>query len=220
MENIELPSSYTSVEDYNNYDIGDAEFAENSCEELHLEPFVVGGDMVVPIPTFDDNQQPGSMVVPFAVGKRLFSMDMPGTTDKGRPSLLARYYRLAVGCTSAAPDRFQRDVHVWLNTAVVPLLANRHRWYPVLAGASRVVRAATSAVSYVKRPKRNATEPVNKDDKPICDELDVLPNTNMFLLILLLSFTYTWLSFSVLSIHKIIRFMLGPLTASLRQGSS
>lgn len=220
-ENIELPPSYTSVEDYDDYDVGDAEFAENSCKELHLEPLAGGGDALVPVPAFDDNQRPGSMVVPFEVGKRLFSVDVPGTTDKGRPSLLARYYRLAVECTSAAPDQFQRDVHVWLDTAVVPLLAHRHRWYPVLAGASRVVRAATTAARNAKRPKRNASKPANiDDDRPVCDELDVLPNTNMFLLVLLLSFTCTWLSFGVLSVHKIIRFILGPLANGLRQGSS
>jgi len=37
-------------------------------------------------------------------------------------------------------------MHRWLEEVVVPLLANRRRWYPVLAGASRVVRAVARAV--------------------------------------------------------------------------
>lgn len=218
-EDKALPAqSQTNIEDYDEYDVTNAEFTESSCEELYLGPLVSGrGEVVVPIPAFDNDQQPGSLVLPFAIGRQLFSVDVPGMVDKGRPPLLTRYYRLAVGCTSAAPDRFQRDVRRWLDAAVVPLLVNRRRWYPVLAGASRVVRAAASAADHANRPKRKVSNPSEDDvDRPVCDDLDVLPNTNMFSLVLLVSFTCTWLSFGVLSIHKVIRFILGPLATGIR----
>lgn len=121
---------------------------ENPCAALlHSgEPPADGQSATVLLPVFDDNSYPGSLAFPFTVGKRLFPVDRPWTGSDDRRPLLIRYYRLAAGCTSSAPLQFRSDMHRWLDEVVVPLLADRHRWYPVLAGASRVVRAAARAV--------------------------------------------------------------------------
>lgn len=201
---------------------------ENPCAGLHLqeEPSACGGGAVVPIPAFDDDRHPGSVVVPFAAGKRLFSVDGPpsSATNEDVP-LLVRYYRLAVGCTSATPDRFQRDVRDWLDSAVVPLLGSHRRWYSALAGVTRVVRAATKATATTTtakaagiRPKRKVILPDSStvfdvDGWPGCDDSPSgqLPNTNVFLLVILLSLIFIWFCFGTISIHKGIRRVLDLL---------
>lgn len=143
------------------------------------------------------------------VGKRLFSVDRPWMSDDDHGPLLVRYYRLAVGCTSPAPEQFRVDMHRWLDSVVVPLLADRNQWFPVLAGASRVVRAAAAAASVdvtaVGRSKRKVTtEPtVANDDggdgdvRRSCDDGTdgQVPNVNVSLAVILLSLLSTWLSF-------------------------
>lgn len=210
---------------------------EDPCAGLHLqeEPPDSGECAPVPTPAFDDDLRPGSVAVPFAAGKRLFSVDGPPAAADGDVPMLVQYYRLAVGCTAAAPNRFLRDVRDWLDSAVVPLLSSHRRWYPALAGASRVARAATRASAKASakasagdgdggvRTKRRAIPrpaPVptstasDADDWPGCDDepSGKLPNSNVFLLVFLLSLTFTWLCFGMLAIHEGIRNVVDCLT--------
>jgi len=184
---------------------GGAGLAEDSCSALRV-PCAADGDAVtVPVPAFDDDRRPGSVAVPFADSRRLYSV-----RSAFLPAPLPKYYRLAVRCTASAPDRFRRDVRHWLDTAVAPLLArSRRRWYPALAGASRVIRAASFATSATHRPKRMAGPDV--DDWPTCDDGPDgrLPNSNVFLLVILLSLVFTWLCLGVLSVHKTIHRVTG-----------
>lgn len=201
---------------------------ENSCGALYLEPSIGLQPIVPAVPAFDNDQHPGSLVVPFANGKRLFSVDSPGVTvDNNRIPLLVRYYMLATRCTSAAPDPFRRDIRRWIDEAVVPLL-RRNRWYPVLAGVSHVIRAvmADTATTDGARRKRIvasqdfvSSRPIDRDDKwPVCDDgpHGRLPNTNVFLFVVWLSLTSMWLCFGVFSVHKMIRFVISPLVGLVR----
>lgn len=132
---------------------GQADFFEDPCNALIMPAGSNSARTVVPLPAFDNDARPGSMVVPFAKGRRLFSM------SDGRTPPLERYYRLAVGCAADAPHRFRRDAHRWLNVTVGPLLAHRRRWYPALAGAALVVRAAAAAAAATgHRPKRRTID--------------------------------------------------------------
>ncbi|VVC37572.1 Hypothetical protein CINCED_3A010279 [Cinara cedri] len=212
------------------------DIVEKPCAGLRLqrEPSAYGDGAVVPIPTFDDNRHPGSVAVPFAAGKWLFSVTGPPAATNEDVPFLVRYYLLAVGCTSTNPNnRFRRDVSEWLNSTVVPLLASRRRWYPALAGASRVVRAAARAAA--NRAANRAAAGVNSardkrtvesmpaaaplppdfgvDDWPSCDDgpSGKLPNPNVFRLAILLSLTTVWLSFKILVVHKGIRYILDVL---------
>jgi len=164
----------------------------------------------VPLPAFDDNTNPGSLAFPFAVGKRLFPVDRPWLSADDRRPLLVRYYRLAVGCTSSAPQQFQADMHQWLNNVVVPLLADRHQWFPVLAGATRVVRAAAKAASidatvggrHKRKVTPNTTTVAADDDgdddiRRLCDDgpNGRVPNSNVSLAVILFSHMSIWLLF-------------------------
>ncbi|XP_026806467.1 uncharacterized protein LOC113549388 [Rhopalosiphum maidis] len=159
MTPVDTGRSITTTADEDD-DLIDEE-TDNPCAALLLSgvPSDDGRPAAVPMPAFDDNLNPGSLAFPFTVGKRLFAVDRPWTASDDRRPLLVRYYRLAAGCTSSAPDQFRADLNRWLDEVVVPLLANRRRWYPVLAGASRVVLAAAKAAS-------NGTAPV--DGRPKC----------------------------------------------------
>lgn len=133
---------------------------ENPCAAL-----LNGESAYVPLPMFDDNFAPGSVAFPFAVGKRLFSMNNPWASDEDRRSLIVRYYRLAVGCTMQTKSQpFKEDMDRWLNSVVAPMLADHRKWYPVLAGASRVIRTSAKAIDKTTasgrewpRPKRQVT---------------------------------------------------------------
>ncbi|CAI6369281.1 unnamed protein product [Macrosiphum euphorbiae] len=189
------------------------EETENACAALLTKVVPVGRELItaVPVPAFDDNKNPGSLAFPFVVGKRLFSVDRPWLSADDHRPLLVRYYRLAVGCTSPAPEQFRADMHRWLDSAVVPLLADRKRWFPVLAGATRVVRAAAKAasgdVTAVGRPKRKVTTELTATDGDIrrsCDdETDgQVPNVNVSLAVILLSLLFTWLSFWAFGLER------------------
>lgn len=162
----------------------------------------------VPLPTFDDDRSPGSLAVPFTAGKRLYAVDKPGTEADGHHQpVLVRYYRLAAACASRIdPDRFRRDVRRWLDRAVEPLLAAGHRrWYPVLAGASAVVRAAEWAEVYgapgsaAGQRRKRGTSGRRDGDWLSCDDgpVDRLPDLNTFLLVILISLTTTWLGLTL-----------------------
>jgi len=59
------------------------------------------------------------------------------------------------------------DINHWLDEVVVPLLANHRRWYyPVLAGASRVILAVAKAAS-------NSTTAVG--GRPKCEAATMSP---------------------------------------------
>jgi len=169
----------------------------------------------VPLPAFDDNKNPGSLAFPFVVGQRLFPVDMPWLSADDRRPLLVRYYRLAVGCTSSAPQQFQANMHQWLDSVVVPLLADRHRWFPVLAGATRVVTAAAKAAKAAGvnetlggRHKRKATTNASTESNAANDVGDEeirrscddgpdgrVPNSNVSLAVILFSHLFAWLLF-------------------------
>lgn len=179
-------------------DDGGAELAGDPCAALRVSWAADGGAATVPVPAFDDDRRPGSVAVPFADSRRLYSV-----RAAFRPAPLPLYYRLAVRCTASAPERFRRDVSRWLDATVAPLLARSHgRWYPALADASRVIRAASSAAH---RPKRRTVH--YADDWLTCDDGPDgrLPNSNAFLLVMLLSLAFTWLCLGVLSVHKTLR---------------
>lgn len=106
------------------------------CSALRLDP--LSGE--VPLPAFDDDRNPGSVAVPFASGRRLFSVD---AIDGDRP--LLRYYALASGCVES--PQFRRKLHGWFNHTVRPLLAPGRRWYPALAGASVVIQQSAAAAT-------------------------------------------------------------------------
>ncbi|KAL4149905.1 hypothetical protein QTP88_003756 [Uroleucon formosanum] len=97
------------------------EETENPCAALLTK--VVRSDRglitTVPVPTFDDNTNPGSLAFPFMVGNRLFPVNRPWLAADDRRPLLVRYYRLAVGCTSPAPKQFREDMHRWLDSVVM-----------------------------------------------------------------------------------------------------
>lgn len=131
---------------------GQADSSEDPCDALIMPAGSGTTRTVVPLPTFDNDARPGSVAVPFAKGRRLFSM------SDGQTPPIERYYRLAVGCAADAPHRFQRDAHRWFNATVGPLLVHRRRWYPALAGAARVVRAAAAAAAAGHRPKRRTVD--------------------------------------------------------------
>lgn len=207
------------------------------CVMLHLEPPIDGHVTLktVTIPAFDNDQWPGSLVLPFSVGQRLFTMDAVASGPRSsQPPPLVRYYRLAMLCTSSAPDRFLRDVRRWLETSVEPLLESRdRRWYPVLAGALYVVRAAAAAaaarasVGYqtyaqrvVERVQFNTTADKNDDDNGwgTCDDSARLPNVNVFLLVVFMSLTFIWTGLGVLRCHKAVRFMFESLEIHLQYG--
>ncbi|XP_060880781.1 uncharacterized protein LOC132952495 [Metopolophium dirhodum] len=191
------------------------EETENACAALLTNSVPSGREFItaVPVPAFDDNKNPGSLAFPFVVGKRLFSVDRPWLSNDDHGPLLVRYYRLAVGCTSPAPEQFRVDMHRWLDSVVVPLLADRNRWFPVLAGAKRVVRAAAKAASVdvtaVGRSKRKVTANAtieltaanddggDGDVRRSCDDGTdgQVPNVNVSLAVILLSLLSTWLSF-------------------------
>jgi len=105
------------------------EETENACAALLTNVVPSGGELItaVPVPAFDDDKNPGSLAFTFVVGKRLFSVDRPWLSADDHRPLLVRYYRLAVGCTSPAPEQFRVDMHRWLDSVVVPLLADRNR---------------------------------------------------------------------------------------------
>ena len=192
------------------------EETDNPCAALL--PYGVPSDgrsATVPMPTFDDNLNPGSLAFPFAVGKRLFAVDRPWMAADDRRPLLVRYYRLAAGCTSSAPEQFRADINRWLNEVVVPLLANRRRWYPVLAGASRVVLTAAKAASNGTaavggRPKRGATVSTtatndNGDDmRRSCDDGpdSRVPNSNVPLAVILVSLVLIWITYCCVFVKK------------------
>lgn len=193
-------------DDYESFTTG------NACDALYpVQPTDGGtGPTVIPVPTFDDDLRPGSLAVPFSAGRRLYPVDGPGLTDGvdgGPRPLLARYYRLALECAASTgtADRFAADVRRWLDETVAPLLAHPHRWYPVLAGASRVIRAATSAGRDVaaRNMRRRRTAP-DDDVLRACDDGTDgrLPNSNVFLLVNLLSLTSTWLCFGLFVFRK------------------
>ncbi|XP_022179226.1 uncharacterized protein LOC111039883 [Myzus persicae] len=189
------------------------EETENPCAALQM--YVLPSDSeltTVPLPVFDDNSNPGSLAFPFVVGKRLFAVDRPWLTADDRRPLLVRYYRLAVGCTSSAPQQFRADMHRWLDSVVVPLLADRNRWFPVLAGATRVVRAAAKAATIDatvggrhkrKVAENNTTESNEANDdrddevRRSCDDGSdsPIPNSNVSLAVILISLASTWLLF-------------------------
>ncbi|XP_003244136.1 uncharacterized protein LOC100568831 [Acyrthosiphon pisum] len=192
------------------------EETENACAALLTNVVPSGRELItaVPVPAFDDNKNPGSLAFPFVVGKRLFSVDRPWLAADDHRPLLVRYYRLAAGCTSPAPEQFRADMHLWLDNVVAPLLADRNRWYPVLAGAARVVRAAAKAagvdVTAAGRPKRKVTAANTTSDLTeanddggdgdvhrSCDDGTdgQVPNVNVSLAVILLSLLSTWISF-------------------------
>lgn len=203
----------TVADPTNDDDNNDTVLVDDPCAALRL-CCAGDGPPTVPVPVFDDDRWPGSMAVPFADGRRLYGVDAVF-----RPPPLSLYYRLAVGCTAAAPERFRRDVRRWLDAAVAPLLGrSRRRWYPALAGASLVVRAAAAAAAgntiastdeSADRRVRRKTDP-EPDEWPTCDDGPDgrLPNTNVFLLVVLLSLTFTWFCLGVLSVHKMIRHVI------------
>lgn len=215
---LSAPRGKRNVVDDCDYDVGNR--AENPCSGLYFGPSQPsnGREMVVTMPAFDDDRYPGSLVVPFKDGRRLFPLDEPGTTlDDMRP-VLVRYYQLAVACTAAAPDRFLHDFRRWLDASLAPLLGHRDRWYPLLAGASRVIRAISNGTA-VKRPKRKTPSPCKKPPTyhlPTCDDGPdgQLPNSNVFLAIVLMSLTYTWVCVGIVSVHKGIRRLLESLHTS------
>jgi len=200
---------------YDHADNSIFEKTENACAALLTNVVQSGSELItaVPVPTFDDNKNPGSLAFPFVVGKRLFSVDRPWLSADDHRPLLVRYYRLAVSCTSPAPDQFRVDMHRWLDSVVVPLLADRNRWFPVLAGATSVVRDAAKAASVdvtaVDLPKRKVTantttgltvandEGGDDDIRRSCDDGTdgQVPNANVSLSVILLSLMSTWLSF-------------------------
>lgn len=177
------------------------EFVDNPCDALYPGPTEPDGRRTVPVPAFDDDARPGSLAVPFAVGQRLFDV------DDGRP-VLVRYYRLAAACAAAGgAGRFRRDARRWLDASVAPLLARRRRrWYPVLAGAARVVRAAAENVTHGPTPsdsgprrRRYAIGAADGPDPdwPACDDDDrpvdwTQPNVYVFALIVAMSLSVTW----------------------------
>lgn len=214
-------------DDFDNF----RDVAENPCAGLYLqeEPSASGEFARVPMPAFDDDRRPGSVAVPFAAGKRLFSMDGPPAAANGDVPMLVQYYQLAVGCTVATPNQFRQDFRDWMDLAVVPLLASHRRWYPALAGAKRVASAAKRAAARITagdggvRTKRRAiphtaailsSTASDVDDWPSCDDEQSgqLPNSNVFLLVFLLSLTFTWLCFGMLAIHEGIRNVIYCLT--------
>ncbi|XP_060836064.1 uncharacterized protein LOC132918673 [Rhopalosiphum padi] len=193
------------------------EEADNPCAALLLYDVPSDGrPAAVPMPAFDDNSNPGSLAFPFAVGKRLFAVNRPWTAADDRRPLLVRYYRLAAGCTSSAPEQFRADINRWLDEAVVPLLANRRRrWYPVLAGAYRVVLAAAKAASNGTaavdgRPKCGTTASTTTaataatndsgDDlmRVSCDDGpdSRVPNSNVPLAVILVSLVLIWIMYA------------------------
>ncbi|CAI6346274.1 unnamed protein product [Macrosiphum euphorbiae] len=176
------------------------EQTENACAALLTNVVPVGRELItaVPVPAFDDNKNPGSLAFPFVVGKRLFSVDRPWLSADDHRPLLVRYYRLAVGCTSPAPEHFLADMH-------------RKRWFPVLGGATRVVRAAAKAssgdVTAIGRLKRKVTTELTSVDDDVrrsCDnETDgQVPNVNVSLAVILLSLLFTWLSFWAFGLER------------------
>lgn len=211
------------------YDNNTEDLALNPCTMLHLEPPISGHAALkaVPMPAFDNDRWPGSLALPFSVGQRLFSVDDVASDPRSSPPLV-RYYRLAVRCMSPAPNRFLRDMRRWLETSVAPLLESHSRWYPVLAGASYVIRATAAHASgsqtyarrMVERVLFNATASTDKngddDDWEMCDDSVRLPNVNVFLLVVFLSLTLIWTGLGVLRCHKAVRFTFEPLEVYFR----
>jgi hypothetical protein len=217
MTPVDIGRSTTTTADKDDDDliIIDEE-ADNPCAALLLYGVPSDGQpAAVPMPTFDDNSNPGSLAFPFAVGKRLFAVNRPWTAADDRRPLLVRYYRLAAGCTSSAPEQFRADINRWLDEVVAPLLANRRRWYPVLAGASRVVLAAAKAASNGTaavdgRPKcgtmasttttATAATNDNGDDamRRSCDDGpdSRVPNSNVPLAVILVSLVLIWIMYA------------------------
>lgn len=114
-------------------------------------------------------------------------------------TIIYRYYRLAVGCTSAAPHQFRLEFHRWLDSTVVPLLTDHRRWYPVLAGASRVVRAAAKAAAVEakmdagsRHKRRVAVKTTAADDEVRCNGE---PDFPLSLAIILASLWSIWVSY-------------------------
>ncbi|XP_026806766.1 uncharacterized protein LOC113549588 [Rhopalosiphum maidis] len=213
MTPVDTGRSITTTADEDD-DLIDEE-TDNPCAALLLSgvPSDDGRPAAVPMPAFDDNLNPGSLAFPFTVGKRLFAVDRPWTASDDRRPLLVRYYRLAAGCTSSAPDQFRADLNRWLDEVVVPLLANRRRWYPVLAGASRVVLAAAKAASNGTapvdgRPKCGAaawtttTAAASTNDNDMmrrsCDDGpdSRVPNSNVPLAVILVSLVLVWIVYA------------------------
>lgn len=209
------PVDVTADTKYDDTDRPIFEETVNPCAAL----YTLGNELdAVPLPTFDDNTNPGSLAFPFVVGQRLFPVDKPWLSVDDRRPLLVRYYRLAAGCTSSAPRQFQTNMHQWLDSVVVPLLADRHRWFPVLAGATRVVTAVAKAAKAAGieaetlggRHKRkammttttesNAINNVGDDEiRRSCDDGPDgrVPNSNVSLAVILVSHLLTWFLFWV-----------------------
>ncbi|XP_050526990.1 uncharacterized protein LOC126897445 [Daktulosphaira vitifoliae] len=197
-----------------------------SCEittPTECDSFVLENGRV-PLPILDDNDAPGSILVMF-VEAQVYSMSWSGD------QLLSRYYVQAMRCMSNSVE-FQNNFENWLNEVVKPLLEKK-QWYPVFGGVLRVIESL-KLTNAGRRSKRVAPEisklawldynryyalerppipePPNFTEGPACETDTILiANSNVFLLVILVSLMMAWISFGYLKVHGYTRWLLKSL---------
>ncbi|XP_034937689.1 uncharacterized protein [Chelonus insularis] len=120
----------------------------DTCSNLLLYPGE-GGGVLVPLPFLDDDENPGSIALPFE------NSSLHSLFTESSAFIVQKYYVASVSCILSSSRRkreissqdqlykFLRELNEWLEQVINPHLEDE-KWYPAFGGISRVMASIKS----------------------------------------------------------------------------